>query len=672
MMAMCATERRRPHAHFTRWLLMAGCVLASSLQIHAQGETPPRNDVVAGELLIERPTLISLGFEWRIEGDANGNATTIVRFRKAGDVQWRDYLPLYRIGLGLKIQNSMIGRGAYYEIPDALAGSIMDLEPGTEYEVRLELRDPDGVSGEAVRSLRLKTRSEPVVPATPVEVRHVYPPDHKGDKEKPVFENIMHAVNGYPPICDTYQTIHPFAAKPGTVIKMHAGVHTYDNNLYWKDGKPQFSYWLHGTITLVASGTAEQPIYIVPAGDGEVILDGAGAHNLFNVRSADYLHFEGLTIRNTDIAFFGGFQGERGGGCKGLTVRNCWIENVVYGVLAQDGRSEDFTLTDNVILGRNPADRLGHFGSTTAGYAVNLSGQGHAVAHNYAANFWDGINVFTSALADPKYGQQARAIDFYNNDIHNCSDQFIEADGGFANIRMLRNRCFNCPSQPLSIQPVHAGPVYWIRNIVWNAGGGKMTMKNNNGAQVLLFLHNTSSTHMKMPPNNGQKPEQGTWIIQNNLSIGPAGDFPLLEYCEGAAGPNHVISHNAYNKAAENAPCLINKKNVGNLAALREKTGYEAGSLFVDGYDVFAHAPEPPHTKRNAPLVFPDDVDLSLKPGAAPVDTGAIIAGINDGFTGKAPDIGALELGWPLPVYGPRGGFYLERLKNLRQGHNTP
>jgi hypothetical protein len=573
----------------------------------------------------------------------------------------------------------------------------MDLQPGTEYEVRLELRDPDGVAGEAVRTLKLKTRSEPALPALPVEVRHVYPPDYTGEKEKPFFENLMHAVNGYPPICDTYQTIHPNAARPGTVIKMHAGVHAYDNRLYWKDARPQFSYWLHGTITLVANGTPEHPIYIVGAGDGEAILDGRGCHNLLNVRSADYLHFEGLIIRNTDIAFFGGFQGERGGGNKGLTVRNCWIENVVYGFLAQDGRSEDFTLSDNVILGRNPADRLAPFGRTIAGYAVTLAGQGHAVCHNYAANFWDGIDVFTSSLADPRYGQQSRAIDFYNNDIHNCIDQFIEADGGYANLRMLRNRCFNCSSQPLSVQPVHAGPVYWIRNLVWNACGGKMTLKNNNGAQVLLFLHNTSSTHMKMPPNNGQTPEQGTWIIQNNLSIGPrnlgnirvnypegrwnpktgradipAADAPVVEFCEGTANPSHIIDHNAYTSGIAGEVWMVGKSRFPSLVALREATGYEKHSLLVNGYEVFANAPEPPHARLDGPLVLPQQVDLRLKPGTAPVDAGARIAGINDAFTGKAPDIGAYELNQPLPVYGPRPGPYLQRLEDLRHGKYLP
>jgi hypothetical protein len=32
----------------------------------------------------------------------------------------------------------------------------------------------------------------------------------------------------------------------------------------------------------------------------------------------------------------------------------------------------------------------------------------------------------------------------------------------------------------------------------------------------------------------------------------------------------------------------------------------------------------------------------------------AVLPNINDGFAGQAPDIGAHELGAPLPVYGPQ------------------
>jgi hypothetical protein len=47
---------------------------------------------------------------------------------------------------------------------------------------------------------------------------------------------------------------------------------------------------------------------------------------------------------------------------------------------------------------------------------------------------------------------------------------------------------------------------------------------------------------------------------------------------------------------------------------------------------------------------------MALKAGCNAVDAGAVLPNINDGFTGAAPDLGAYELGQPLPAYGPRGG----------------
>ena len=67
-------------------LLFIACTL------QAQNATRP------GRFHVEHPTLLNLGFEWAIEGDANRNATVEVRFRKAGTAAWRSALPLLRIG----------------------------------------------------------------------------------------------------------------------------------------------------------------------------------------------------------------------------------------------------------------------------------------------------------------------------------------------------------------------------------------------------------------------------------------------------------------------------------------------------------------------------------------------------------------------------------------------
>jgi hypothetical protein len=48
------------------------------------------------------------------------------------------------------------------------------------------------------------------------------------------------------------------------------------------------------------------------------------------------------------------------------------------------------------------------------------------------------------------------------------------------------------------------------------------------------------------------------------------------------------------------------------------------------------------------------DLNFRLKANSKAVDAGVALPTINDGFAGKAPDLGALELNQKEPHYGPR------------------
>jgi hypothetical protein len=58
---------------------------------------PGDANVTPGEFVIEHPTLINLGFEWHIDGDANRNASVDVSFRKQQETAWRKAMPLARL-----------------------------------------------------------------------------------------------------------------------------------------------------------------------------------------------------------------------------------------------------------------------------------------------------------------------------------------------------------------------------------------------------------------------------------------------------------------------------------------------------------------------------------------------------------------------------------------------
>jgi hypothetical protein len=60
---------------------------------HAAAENRTR----PGELVIDPPTLINLGFEWPVEGDDNRSAKVEVSYRKQGETQWKQGMPLFRL-----------------------------------------------------------------------------------------------------------------------------------------------------------------------------------------------------------------------------------------------------------------------------------------------------------------------------------------------------------------------------------------------------------------------------------------------------------------------------------------------------------------------------------------------------------------------------------------------
>ena len=127
----------------------------------------------AGEFTVEPPTPVSLGFEWRISGDDNRNAKVEAAYRKKGETEWRDALPL------LRLQNEEIGvapRPAdpnryplfQYTAANMFAGSILNLEPDSEYECRFTLTDPDGVTGPAAKTIGPARRisTSPTIPSS--------------------------------------------------------------------------------------------------------------------------------------------------------------------------------------------------------------------------------------------------------------------------------------------------------------------------------------------------------------------------------------------------------------------------------------------------------------------------------------------------------------------------
>ncbi len=395
------------------------CVCLLLLTATSLGQAPAAppakvspDSVVPGELVIDPPTLINLGFEWFIQGDPNRNATVDVAFRKKGETAWKPALPL------LRLQGERIYAESRIDLiaPNMFAGSVLDLEPGTAYDVRLTMADPDGVQGERSRIVTVSTRGEPQ-PYAGGRVFHVYPPGHTGQKIEPAFEGLMCAYNFWCAGTDWATSGRP-RVRPGDTILVHAGVYQYNRYEYTNNASVNRTVPLDGTYYLTADGTEDMPIAIKAAGDGAVVFDGAGNFALFDVRAADYTYFEGITFRNAEVAIQAGTQFIAG--ARGLTVKKSRFENVGAGVFTNFAGSSNFYIADNTFIGRNDPNHLigwngdywtkfngveGQvFPPKMASYvAVKLYGPGHVVAFNYIADFHDGINVETYGNPDGSY-----------------------------------------------------------------------------------------------------------------------------------------------------------------------------------------------------------------------------------------------------------------------------
>jgi hypothetical protein len=674
--------------------IVAAGVILSCFSGSAAAAEIASDKVKPGELVIDHPTLINLGFEWVIEGDDNRNAQVDVSYHKQGESQWKQGLPLLRLH-GERIYQ---GQGVFdVTSPNMFAGSILDLEPDTAYVARFVMSDPDGFQGQNVKSVTktvtVRTRAEPM-PYSGGRVFHVYPPDYKGAKIEPAFDALMCAYNYYCGGGDTVTAGRP-RVKPGDMILVHAGTYKYHPEFYTGDRTINATTPFEGTYYLTASGTPDKPIVIKGAGDGAVVFDGNGNFNLFNVKAANYNYFEGVTIRNTDIAIWAGTQFIAGS--KGLTVKRCRFENVNLGIFTNYSGSSDFYIADSYFIGRDDPNHLlgwvGNYWAQFAGVdgqkfppllasytAVRLYGPGHVVAYNYVANFHDGIDIETygnpdgsHAIDGPHYppreywDRRPVAIDYYNNYMTNFHDNAFEIDGSMHNVRVMRNMMVNSASHPFCNQPAIGGPIYWIRNIAYHAPGGSTRMTN--GAPGVLFYNNTiltetsagssANVHWRNNLMLGEDSAPAIFSVNTNTNYSSS-DYNGFRPNPGAAysfqwnSPPYGVQAD-YGGLVANAKPGLEVRRFATLAEYSQATKQDLHSVTLD-YDIFMNVPrlDAQDLKNVQKLYRAEDLDFRLKPGSAAIDRGVILPNVTDGFSGRAPDLGALEAGQAPPHYGPR------------------
>ncbi len=224
------------------------------------------------------------------------------------------------------------------------------------------------------------------------------------------------------------------------------------------------------------------------------------------------------------------------------------------------------------------------------------------------------------------------------------------------NIRVLRNVCVNVASNALSTQTLYGGPAYFIRNIVYNAPNITKHAANPSGA---IYYHNTFVAETAAA-------QSSNYHFRNNLFLGRHSGKPIFSINTFTAYTSSDFNGFRPNPETESSFIWTGPRDgllveyagprqtlrFATLAEYSKVTGQDSHSVLID-YDVFVNVAQPDPDEVTRIYKF-EDLDFRLRPNCKAIDAGVIIPNVNDHFTGKAPDLGALEAKQPVPIYGPR------------------
>ena len=394
-------------------------VLALTVSLLACTSASAENAVSPGAIE-PHPTWACMGINWYFEGDENRNASVTVSYRRQGTDVWREAMPLWR-----------------HEFEQTLmfSGSIFRLAPGTAYEFKLSLLDPDG--GEQEKTVTASTFDYPRMPETVIDV----PSGGLAEAQR--------------------------MAKPGSVLLLHKG--TYQATELFKSGEP--GRW----------------IVYRDAGDGEVIINGK------LIVSGQHIWLHGLTIQNIDRDedWYNTLHGDKSS--ESIVVTNCQLKGK-WIVHTPDGAAKYF-VADNYIEG----ETMGVFQFTGEGvdFGEDAGRCGHAVCFNEftkaadAVSYGSGnIDVYNNYIHDnvDDFVEMDYAHENYrvwNNRCYNSMSGFSWQPMRGGPWYVFNNLAVGAYSNPLKVFQV-SGPTVLVNNTIlsksFSARVGKLmrgTIENN-------------------------------------------------------------------------------------------------------------------------------------------------------------------------------------------------
>lgn len=348
----------------------------------------------------------------------------------------------------------------------------------------------------------------------------------------------------------------------------------------------------------------------------------------FDVHGRDWIWIEGF-----EMQFYG-----RCGVCtvnaSHLVIRRNKIHNMLLGIFVDwnggehqgnDTRIEYNEVYDPLI---NEFPWQAIKSSSMEGTAIIVRGHiGTIVRGNDVHNFFNGIYTGSSgALQNPGVAFDA---DIYNNYIHAISDDALEPEGAAVNHR-FRNNIIDASFVGVSLAPITQGPTWVLRSVFSNYTSRSLKWALNSDGFVFIY-HNTSWTNASSVNAMDMITPVHNSVMRNNIFQSTG--YAFAETPTGSTG-NDWNYDNWYTTRGLSLPHFKwENRGYSTIAQLCAATRLEC-----NGYEDVPGFANP--QGRNFTL-------LSSSPN---IDRGVLIPGINDVFTGNAPDVGAYEFAFdPYP-----------------------
>ncbi|MBI2397900.1 MAG: right-handed parallel beta-helix repeat-containing protein [Xanthomonadales bacterium] len=598
-----------------------------------------------------------------ISGDSDRDASLQVEWRRSGEAAYRLAHP------GVRFDATHF------------AGSLFGLAPGSAHELRVTLADPDGVSGAAVQLGSFATRADVLVEPT-LRTLYVRPDGNDGNDGLTPASAVRTIQRGADlaqagdvvAVADGVYRESVTVPRSGTALQpivfrglgdavlldggdaaiaqgvswiaMANGVHR--RTLGFATGhvsSDQGRLYRYGSLAELQALAAGAP--------GGYFFDGSDLYLKFadaSTPAARTLHvarfdsgfvLDGrshVRIENFAIRHFG--SGDYG---KGVYLRfssDCIVRNNrmheigAAGVWVKGGarhRIEDNAFSDSSIPGWPWELTKGSSAENNGVVFTDNPGRGHIVRRNQFSGTFNGIGPCGGSIGPDGITTE---VDVYRNRFRDHNDDALEPEGYCANLRLFEN-AIRDSHMAFAVAPAAPGPTFLVRNTALDTGSTRTSQVDGYGASALkinsgyptpigplLLYHNTFYT--RAPATDSillLDPGASTWLrSRNNIIAGTR--YALEKINPIALDLDHDLLHSS------DPARFVRWQGVAyaSLLALQVGAGAEANGR--------SGAPQ---------LVAPDAGDFRPAASSPAIDGGVVIAGINDGFAGAAPDIGAVE-----------------------------